>query len=149
MTITGNCGKRFLISASSCGPSMPGMRQSLITRSMSSASSTLSACRPLLAVKTVMSFWLRADASRSQSLGSSSTTSMLCVIAALIEVFAMGRNVQAERGAGIFFADAFDTPVVVFHDRKDFGQAQAGARGLGGDERCEDAFQHIGFDALA
>lgn len=56
MTITGSCGKRLLISASNCGPSMPGMRQSLITRSMSSHSSTFSACKPLPAVNTWMPF---------------------------------------------------------------------------------------------
>src|SRR5471032_2809094 len=117
MTITGNCGKRFLISASNCGPSMPGMRQSLT--------------------------------SRSQSLGSSSTTSTLCVIACLVEVFTMGRNVQAEGRPGIFFAGAFDAPVMVFHDRKDLGQAQPGAGGLGRDKRGENSFEHVWLNAHA
>src|SRR3989344_6380376 len=127
---------------------MPGMRQSLITRSMSSCSSTLSACRPLPAVNTWTPFWLRADDNRSQSLGSSSTTNMLCVMSVLV-VFADCRNVQAERSAGIILADAFDAAVVTFHDRIDFGQAQAGAGGLGGDERGEDALDHIRRDTLA
>src|SRR5450830_295825 len=151
--MTGNCGKRSLTSESNCGPSMPGIRQSLMTRSISSCSSTSRASRPLPAVKTRISFWLNAELSRSQSLGSSSTTRTLCVIVffliLMVQVAAMGRNVQVEGRAGIFFADALDTPVMVFHDRIDLRQAQAGARGLGGDERRENTLDHVRLDALA
>src|SRR5471032_1198169 len=98
-----------------------------------------------------MPLWLRADDSKSQSLGSSSTTNTLCVMTILIVavVITLGRNVQAEGGAGIFLTGTFDAAVVTFHDRIDFGQAQARAGGLGGDERREDPLDHIRRNALA
>ncbi len=73
----------------------------------------LSACRPLPDKDTWMPFLTQGRRQQfSQSLGSSSTTRMLCVMTVLVRLRPSPECNRLEGGAGIFLAGAFNAAVV-------------------------------------